>query len=221
MQRRHFIELTAAFAATSAFPVFAADFQEGKDFVMLEKPLEGCEGLFVKVFSYDCPFCYKYDAQVDPKVLPRIEKEVGLKFSPRHLETKGQYGRPASLFFAMCMLRDQKAGVSLEDSNSLFKKAKDAYYIAYHRKQERWTSGEAAFIKTGCDATGITPADFAAASKDPAVIALADSWKPTYEVAKIQGIPAYVVNGKYLIMTKAIQSFDWIVNITKYLAAKK
>ena len=26
----------------------------------------------IKVFSYDCPFCFKYDAGVDPKVTPRI-----------------------------------------------------------------------------------------------------------------------------------------------------
>ena len=52
------------------------------------------------------------------------------------------------------------------------------------------------------------------------VTALADSWKVTYPVAKIQGIPAYVVNGKYLIMTKSIRNFDGMVALVKELAAK-
>ena len=42
----------------------------------------------------------------------------------------------------------------------------------------------------------------------------------TYPVAKIQGIPAYVVNGKYLIMTKSIRNFDGMVALVKELAAK-
>ena len=153
--------------------------------------------------------------------MPRIEKEASLKFKPMHLETKGKYGRCASVFLAMCMLRDEKAGVSVEDKNSLFKKAKDSIYHAYHKKQERWTSGEAAFLKTMTDATGLTAGDYEKAKADPAVTALADSWKVTYPVAKIQGIPAYVVNGKYLIMTKSIRNFDGMVELVKELAAKK
>ena len=70
------------------------------------------------------------------------------------------------------------------------------------------------------DATGLTAADYEAAKKDAAVTALADSWKVTYSVAKIQGIPAYVVNGKYLIMTKSIRNFDGMVALVKELAAK-
>ena len=101
------------------------------------------EGKLTKIFSYDCPFCFKYDVGVDPKVLPRIEKELGLAFNPVHLETKGKYGRVASEFLAMCMLKDKAAGVSIESKDSLFKKAKDAIYQAYHKKGERWTSGEA------------------------------------------------------------------------------
>ncbi len=38
----------------------------------------------------------------------------------------------------------------------------------------------------------------------PHVQNLVNSWKSVYDVAKIQGIPAYVVNGKWLIMTKSI-----------------
>lgn len=97
---------------------------EGTDYVKLEKPMVNAEGKLTKIFSYDCPFCFKYDVGVDPKVLPRIEKETGLAFNPIHLETKGKYGRIGSEFLAMCLLRDKAAGVSVESKDSLFKKAK-------------------------------------------------------------------------------------------------
>ena len=194
---------------------------EGTDYVKLEKPYAYGEGKLTKVFSYDCPFCFKYDVGVDPKVLPRIEKETGLVFNPVHLETKGKYGRVASEFLAMCMLKDKAAGVSIESKDSLFKKAKDAVYKAYHKKGERWTAGEAAFLKTLTDATGISADEFNKAKGDEAVKKLCDEWKASFDIAKIQGIPAYVVNGKYLIMTKSIRGLDGMVNLVKELSAMK
>lgn len=207
MLRRTFVKASAAlaFTATIAMPAFAAT--AGQDYQVLEKPLPGGEGKIVKIWSYDCPFCFKYDAGVDPKVMPGAEQATGLHFEMMHLETKGKYGRAASEFLAYCQLEDQKAGVkSVEDAKSLYKKAKDAWYQAYHKKGERWAAGEEAFLKTALDATGITADAFAAARKSAEVQQLADSWKPSYDVAKIQGVPAYVVNGKYLVMTKSIRS---------------
>ena len=207
MLRRTFVKASAALAlaATIAMPAFAAT--AGQDYQVLEKPLPGGEGKIVKIWSYDCPFCFKYDAGVDPKVMPGAEQATGLHFEMMHLETKGKFGRAASEFLAYCQLEDQKAGVtSVEDAKSLYKKAKDAWYQAYHKKGERWAAGEEAFLKTALDATGITADAFAAARKSTEVQQLADSWKPSYDVAKIQGVPAYVVNGKYLVMTKSIRS---------------
>ena len=56
--------------------------------------------------------------------------------------------------------KDKVAGISLFDANSQFKKAKFAYYAAYHDKKERWSDGKdpAAFIKTGLDAAGMSQA---------------------------------------------------------------
>ena len=219
MYRRLLFSLCIASVAVASFPSLASTV--GTDYVVLEKPIANAEGTLIKVFSYDCPFCFKYDVGVDPRVMPRVEKEIGLKFKPMHLETKGQYGRSASLFLAMCMLRDEEKGISIEEKDSLFKKAKDAIYNAYHKKQERWTAGEGAFLKTLTDATGLSQADYEKAKTDASVVALADSWKVTYPVAKIQGIPAYVVNGKYLIMTKSIRNFDGMVALIKELSLKK
>ena len=221
MLRRTFIASAVLFATAAAAPAaFAFTESKDADYITLEKLLPGGEGKLVKVWSYDCPFCFKYDVGVDPKVLPRIEKELGLAFNPVHLETKGKYGRVASEFLAMCMLKDKAAGVSIESKDSLFKKAKDAIYQAYHKKGERWTSGEAAFLKTLTDATGISLDEFNKAKNDEAVKALCAEWKTSYDVAKIQGIPAYVVNGKYL-MTKSIRNFDGMVNLVKELKEMK
>ena len=86
MKRRTLVAAAAALSFTAALPALAAE--KGTQYVVLDKPLPNAEGTLIKVFSYDCPFCYKYDVGVDPRVLPRI----GLKFKPMHLETKGTYG---------------------------------------------------------------------------------------------------------------------------------
>ena len=83
---------TAVAVAAMAFTAVTMAATEGTDYVKLDKPYAYGEGKLTKIFSYDCPFCYKYDVGVDPKVLPRIEKETGLKFNLVHLETKGKYG---------------------------------------------------------------------------------------------------------------------------------
>ena len=194
---------------------------EGTDYVKLDKPMVNAEGKLTKIFSYDCPFCFKYDVGVDPKVLPRIEKEAGLAFNPVHLETKGKYGRVASEFLAMCMLKDKAAGVSIESKDSLFKKAKYAISLVFLMMVVRWTFGDASFLMTISDASGISLDEFNKAKNDEAVKALCAEWKTSYDVAKIQGIPAYVVNGKYLIMTKSIRNFDGMVNLVKELKEMK
>ena len=65
------------------------------------------------------------------------------------------------------------------------------------------------------------------AEEGPCVIlgrcgALVKAWADsTYDVAKIQGVPAFVVNGKYLIMTKSIRSLDGMVELVKELKDMK
>ena len=89
MLRRTFIASAVLFATAAAAPAAFA-FTEGKDadYITLEKPLPGGEGKLVKVWSYDCPFCFKFDVGVDPKMVPLAEKATGLKFDMVHIETK-------------------------------------------------------------------------------------------------------------------------------------
>lgn len=198
--------------------VSAHAFTEGTDYVKLETPIPNAQGTLIKVFSYDCPFCYRYEKSV---VGPVLEKLNGsLVYKPYHLSTKATYGKEGSLLFATLMVKDQDNGKAVTDKDSMFSKAKMAYYQAYHDKKERWDSGADAFLQTGLDAAGMSKADYEATQKDPRVQELLDTWEVSYEVAKIQGVPAFVVNGKYLIYTKNIKSVDSMVELIKELSAK-
>lgn len=222
MLRRTFVQ-GAALVAASAIPCAipcAFAFKAGADYVELESPILGAEGLLIKLFSYDCPFCYKYDVAVDPELRERI-RETGLRFAPWHIEARGKYGRTASEFLAWCELLDGASGRSVTDADSLYKKAKDAWYKAYNRQARRWFSGEEAFLKTGEDATGLSHADFETARKTPEVAALADLWRTGWDTARIQGIPAYVVHGRFLIMTKSIKSPQGLADLVIELASRK
>ncbi|MBE3606908.1 thiol:disulfide interchange protein DsbA/DsbL [Campylobacter sp. RM13119] len=212
-----FLKLLSAVAILGALSANA--FTEGVDYVKLEKPLSVEKGTLTKVFSYACPFCYKYDKSVTPAVIKKVE---GLKFVPYHLKTKGEYGEVASKLLAVLAIKDIANGVDFFDEKSLFKKAKMAYYKAYHDKKERWGNGkdEAAFLKTGLEAAGITQAEFEAGLNDPKVAELLSKWDESYDVAKIQGVPAFVVDGKYLIYTAKITSIDGMAGLIKELMAK-
>lgn len=220
MNRRDISKRLAAMAAASLLlgAGIAGAATEGTDYVVLEKPIANAQGTLIKVFSYDCPFCYKYDKAVTPAVVPKLPKTIA--FRPFHLKTKGKYGAQGSELFAVLIAKDQAAGVALTADASSFKKAKMAYYAAYHDKKERWDAGPEAYLKTGLDAVGMSAADFAAAKAKPEVAKLLAEWEASYEVAKIQGVPAFVVNGKYLILTKSITSVDGMVQTIVELSNK-
>ena len=218
MLRRQF--LAAAAAVGLAFSVSASAAPvEGKDYVVLEKPIVNAENTFIKVYSYDCPFCYRYDKGVVPILKEKLGKE--LTFKDYHLHTKGKYGNQGDDVLAVLWVEDEAAGRDPTDEGSLHKKAKFALYQAYHDKKERWDAGEDAFIKTALDAAGMSRADFDKKKADPKVQALVKSWKDcSYDVAKIQGVPAFVVNGKYLLRTASITSIDSMVENIRELAKK-
>ncbi|MDR2174294.1 MAG: thiol:disulfide interchange protein DsbA/DsbL [Burkholderiales bacterium] len=202
--------LAAAFSASA--------FTAGTDYVVLEKPIPNADKTLIKVTSYDCPFCYRYDKRVTGAVVQKLGSAV--KFEPYHLETKAKYGPQASRLFAVLILKDQASGTPLTDDKSLFMKAKMAYYTAYHEKAERWDGGESDFLKTGLDAAGMSRAEYDAAAKDPKIEEMLQKWKAGHEVAAIQGVPAYIVNGKYLIYTKSIRSENGLTSLIKELSAK-
>ncbi|MBE3606907.1 thiol:disulfide interchange protein DsbA/DsbL [Campylobacter sp. RM13119] len=200
----------------------AAAFSEGKDYAVLEKPLNVGENTLVKVFSYACQYCYKFDKSVTPKIVKELED---MKFMPFHLGTKGSYGETASSVLAALLTKDQMNGVDIFSDSSSFKKAKMAYYKAVHEKGEQWMSKDgrrdkAAFIKTGLDAAGVSLSEYEAILNMPRTQALLLLWNEGYNAAKIFGVPAFVVNGKYVINAAAVTSIKDLEKLIRELQSK-
>lgn len=47
---------------------------------------------------------------------------------------------------------------------------------------------------------------------------LSDAWKVSYDVAKIQGIPAFVINGRYLVLNKSLRNAESLKRLMVALA---
>jgi thiol:disulfide interchange protein DsbA len=207
-----------AVLALSAVALFGAEYKEGVNYQTLEAPLANVEkGTVVKAFSFTCPFCYKYDKAVTEKVMTSIP---GLNFEVWHLSTKGTYGQQGSNLMAVARARDIAAGKGIFDKSGYLKKMKFAYYKAYHDKKLRWDGGEDDFYAEGFKILGVDKAAFMAEVAKPEVQALLKRWEDAYPIAKIQGIPGFVVDGKYIIMTNAVTSREYMIDLIKYLMAK-
>ena len=193
--------------------------EEGKEYQILQKPLDVPKNSVVKVFSYECPHCYKFDKTVTPKLFSELD---GVKFIPYHLKTKGKLGETASKIFAAMIVLDEASDVSLLSDKSKFKKAKFAIYKATHDKDDDFNGGKdkARFIKEALGAAGVSDADYDKALASQRAQEILKTWDDSYDVAKIQGVPAYVVGGKYLINVKAIGSVDAMAAAVRELLAK-
>ena len=128
-----------------------------------------------------------------------------------HLEQKGDYGKLASQILAVLIVKDRQAGIDiLDERKSAFQRAKNAYFDEYHIQKNRWKDGRdpEGFLRTGLLAAGVSEQEFQQALQTPEVEALLSQWQASYDIAIIQGVPAFVVNGKYLIKTSELKSLD-------------
>lgn len=216
MLRKILMGLVAALCST----VLWAAAVEGTDYVVLEKPVPNASGTLIKVFSYDCVFCYRYDRRVMPTLSKKLADDM--KLIDYHLHTKGTYGREASDILAVMWTADIQAKRDPWSKDSLYHRAKFALFGAYHDRKERWEGGADSFMKTALEAVGMTREEFEKRLQTAEVQALVTTWKETtYDIARIQGIPAFVVNGKYLIKTASVRSVEGLIATIRELADKK
>jgi len=199
-----------------------ANFTQGKEYFVLEKPLAQFDGKFVKIFSYDCPICYKYDKLVIPKIVPQIK----LEFEPIHYEKKGIFGKSASEILAFANEFDEQSSSQNEfitSKISLFSRAIDALYTLYHIKKERFDDNpQNALEFEKATILSIDLSDLNLSNEE--LLNKFNEWKTAQissnktlkkwrddelnAIAIKYGLPTFIINGKFIINTKEIKSIE-------------
>ena len=76
------------------------------------------------------------------------------------------------------------------------------------------------FIAAALGAAGVSDADYDKALASARAQEILKTWDESYDVAKIQGVPAFVVGGKYLLNVQALGSVDAMTEAIKELLVK-
>ncbi|MBV7317601.1 thiol:disulfide interchange protein DsbA/DsbL [Shewanella sp. NIFS-20-20] len=201
-------KMLTAVAASLIFAFSASAATEGVEYQVLPVSAQfNAPNEVTKIYSINCPFCYKYDKAGIPNdnIVP-----AGSKLDQYHITTKPPFGVEKATGLAIAKIIKGDAS---------FKTLKDAYYQQYHVKKSKFTDADTT-VQFALDRLDMSRAQFDDYAKDPSVVALIAKWEQGVEVAKIQGIPAITVNGKYLINTKEIRSMDMLKSLIAELSAK-
>lgn len=203
-----FKKLTAiALLAIAPVLTFAADFVAGKDYKVLASPTVNPAGKQIEVrefFWYGCPHCYRLDPHVEvwKKTKPA---DVAFVRTPAALNPVWE-GNARGYYAVEMMGMIEKVHVPL--------------FNTIHERQARIF--DEASLTAFYQNYGVDAAKFKGLFNSFAVSGKVSQAKALAQKYQLEGVPAVVVNGKYLISgetAKVMQVADFL--IAKERAAKK
>jgi len=186
MQRRTFLAGLTGLLATTSISTFAAEefgLEQGVEYKMVPQPQSTAPHAkkVVEIFGYTCPHCYHLEPSLH-EWLKTKPKDVYFERMPV------VFNHPNWIFMGRVFYTAQELGV-LEQSHTPF-------FDALHRdKKELFTPEEIARFFTQF---GVKEADFIATFKGFKVDQLVRQAAKMTRAYGVEGVPAIVVNGKYL-----------------------
>lgn len=157
-------------------------------------------------FSFYCGHCYNFSKNVAPELKKNLPK--GVKFDQAHVDFIGrEMGEVMSRAYATAQQLD------------VIDKIEPAIFSAIHEKRQNFTGKND--IRQLFIANGVSGKDFDKAWNSFVVNSQVANMHRETENAKIQGVPALLVNGKYLVKTDHLKSYDEMLDVAYYLTQKK
>lgn len=198
--------LLFAFAGISAA---APDLQPGREYLAVE-PQAGARAAtasgkieVVEFFSYGCPHCNDFQP-----LIKQWEKQLGKDIVFRQVPVS--FGRPA-------WARLARAYYGLDASGQLGA-LNDKLFHALHGERANFSSDEALVSwAAGKGGNGPKLADAMASFDANTRLQKGDQEAAAY---KIQGVPALVVDGRYLVRNEAASGYADLLRLTEALVAK-
>ena len=183
MVNRFLFVLALAFAAAGP-AAHAQTFQEGVDYMVIKQPIQTDNPARVEVvefFWYGCPHCYEFDPSLESwvKALP---KDVEFKRIPAPLNRVWETA--ARVYYTL-------------ESMGLVEKLHTPLFNAIHQDRLRITNERA--LLEWLDSKGVDTKKFSAAYRSFSVESKLKRAQQISQAAALEGVPALMVNGKYLV----------------------
>ncbi|MBX7490514.1 thioredoxin domain-containing protein [Helicobacter turcicus] len=193
--------------------LYAESPKEERDYIILDNPLNVPKNSIIEIFNVGCPHCASMN-KILPNLFGVLSKEV--EFIPYHIITGAPFSAQASEVLAVSLSLDKAQNLSPKDSNSRFKRALDSYFSANFQQKKRFINAES-FIAHGLEAAEITQETFNTTLKRTDTQALLKTWQSAVEYARFQGVPSFIISGKYLILAQGLKSEEDFIYKVDYL----
>ena len=154
----------------------------------------------VEFFWYGCPHCYNFEPVLEPWV-KKLPKDVHFRRIPAMFDD--DYARAARAFYAL---------EAIGEEDRLHKSLFDAVHTG-----SRLRVGDEAALTAWLGTHGVDTKKFAAAYRSFSVEGKLKRATQLTQAYKIDGVPAMAVNGKYVVNTDNIKSFEQLLSVADYL----
>ncbi len=154
----------------------------------------------IEFFWYGCPHCYNFEPVLTPWV-KKLPKDVQFRRIPAIFNDEWELS--ARAYYTL---------EAIGEGERLHKPLFDAV----HQDTRLKVANEAALTEW-LGKHGVDTKKFAAAYRSFSVEGKVKRAKQLTQAYKIEGVPAMAVNGKYVVMTDNIKSFEQMLAVSDYL----
>jgi thiol:disulfide interchange protein DsbA len=180
-----------------AQPVAGVEYRE----LPTVQPIDAADKLeVIEFFWYGCPHCYTFEPVLEPWV-KKLPKDTQFRRIPAIFNDEWAQG--ARAYYTL---------EAIGEGQRLHKPLFDAV----HQNTRLRIANEAALTEW-LGKQGVDTKKFAAAYRSFTVEGKIKRAAQLTQAYKIEGVPAMAVNGKYVVVTDNIKSFDQMVAVADYL----
>ncbi|MCL9823292.1 DsbA family protein [Helicobacter colisuis] len=195
----------------------ANDLKENVDYIVLKKPIFNMQNKVIEIFNIGCPHCAYYNANFVPNLLEFLPENV--EFLPYHVAAAIPIHEETSNILVVALAKDKEKSLELKDNDSLYKKILNHYFNAIHKERKNWSNRQE-FLKEGLEILGISEAEYKEVLKAKNSREALKQWQSMLEYTEIQGVPSFVINGKYMILSSGIKGVEDFIYKVDYLLTK-
>jgi len=154
----------------------------------------------LEFFWYGCPHCYNFEPVITPWV-KKLPKDVQFRRMPAMFND--EYAQGARAFYALEAIGEEE-------------RLHKALFEAVHTGSRLRVADEAALTEW-LGKHGVDTKKFAAAYRSFSVEGKLKRAAQLTQAYKIEGVPSIAVNGKYVVNTDNIKSFEHLLATTDFL----